>query len=137
VRENVVQLPRDAAPLGQRGRRGLALAAVMAGWAAGWAVRPIAVASPMVIAPATAAAGTGGSLTAAIQTPMLAAIATGPFGCRTASATPQPPISRLTAACAAGPRRAQPTLIAVTTAAAYTASAMSTARPAPRRPGAG
>src|SRR6266480_3846125 len=75
--------------------------AAMADWAAGWAVRPTAVASPMVIAPAAAAAGIGGSLTAAIQTPMLAAISTGPFGCSTASATPQPPISRLTAACAA------------------------------------
>ena len=91
----------------------------------------------MVIAPATAAAGTGGSLTAAIQTPMLAAVSTGPFGCRTASAAPQPPISRLTAAWAAGPRRAQPTLIAVTTATAYAASATSTPRPAPCRPGAG
>src|ERR1700746_2863993 len=109
----------------------------MADWAPGRAVRPTAVASPMVIAPATAAAGTGASLTAAIQTPMLAAISTGPFGCRTASATPAPPISRHTAACAAGPRRAQPTLIAVTTAAAYTASATRTPRPAPRRPGAG
>ena len=59
--------------------------AVMADWAAGWAVRPTAVASPMVIAPATAAAGTGGSLTAAIQTPMLAAISTGPLGCRMAA----------------------------------------------------
>ena len=41
--------------------------AVMAAWTAGWAVRPTAVASPMVIAPATAAAGTGASLTAAIH----------------------------------------------------------------------
>ena len=95
------------------------------------------MASPIVIAPGDGRAGTGGSLTAANQTPMLAAISTGPFGCKTASATPQPPISMLTAACAAGPRRAQPTLIAVATAAAYTASATSTARPAPRRPGAG
>jgi hypothetical protein len=46
------------------------------------------MASAAVIAPATAAAGAGGSLTAAIQTPMLAAISTGPFGCKTASATP-------------------------------------------------
>jgi hypothetical protein len=91
----------------------------------------------MVIAPATATAGAGSSLTAAIQTPMLAAISTGPFGCRTASVTPQPPISRLAAACADGPRRAQPTLIAVATAAAYTASATSTSRPMPCRPGTG
>ena len=90
-----------------------------------------------MIAPAATAAGTGGSLTAAIQTPMLAAISTGPFGCKTANATPQPPISPATAACAATPRRAQPTLIAVATAAAYTASTRATPRPAPCRPGAG
>jgi hypothetical protein len=41
--------------------------AVMADWAAGRAVRPTAVASPIVIAPAAAAAGIGGSLTAAIE----------------------------------------------------------------------
>src|SRR5580693_3096009 len=109
-------------------------AAVMADsgrWAAGVAVRPTATASAAVIAPATVAAGAGDSLTAAIQTPMLDAISTGPFGCMTASATPQPPISKLTAACEATPRRAQRTLIAVATAAAYTASTKTTPRPAP------
>ena len=90
-----------------------------------------------MIAPAAIAAGTAGSLTAAIHTPRLAAISTGPCGCKTASATPQPPMNAMTAACAAGPRRAQPTLTATATAAAYTASTTATARPAPRRPGAG
>ena len=111
--------------------------AVTADWAAGCPVRPTATASAAVIAPAAAAAGTDGSLTAAIHTPRLAAISTGPCGCKTASATPQPPIRATIAACAAGPRRAHPTLIAVSTAAAYTTSSRATARPAPCRAGAG
>src|SRR5690348_4164530 len=67
--------------------------AVMA-CAAECSVRPTARASPAVIAPAVAAARTGASLTAAIQTPMLGAISTGPCGCTTASVIPQPPIDR-------------------------------------------
>jgi hypothetical protein len=92
--------------------------AVMADWAAGCSVRPTARASATVIAPAAAAARTGGSLTAAIQTPMLAATSTAPCGYKAASATPHPPISPITTACAAVPRRAQPGVTAVATAAA-------------------
>ncbi len=125
VGEHVVQLAGDAAPLGQRGRSGLALACVLelgqqqlgavlalaaapdelarhrqqqaqqrrgdGGLGTRVPVRPTATASAAVIAPAVTAATAGGSLTVAIQTPMLAAISTGPFGCKTANATPQPP----------------------------------------------
>ena len=93
--------------------------AVMADWAAGWAVRPTAVASPMVIAPATAPS----------PPPLLAAISTAvrlQDGATPAADHPSrglaPPVR---------PRDA------VTTAAEYTASTMSTPRPTPRRPGAG
>ena len=55
--------------------------------------------------------------------PSGAASSTGPCGCQAASATPAPPISPITTACAASPRRAQPGVTAVATAAAYTASA--------------
>src|SRR6516165_5047555 len=111
--------------------------AVMADCAAGCSVRPTASASPAVIAPAVAAARTGASLTAAIQTPMLGAISTGPCGCTTARAIPQPPIMTAAATCAAGPRRAQLTLVADRTVAAYAASSSVTAKPVPCRPGAG
>ena len=92
--------------------------AVMADWTGGCSVRPAATASAAVIVPAAAAAGAGGSLTAAIQTPIGAASSTGPCGCKAASATPAPPISPITTACAARPRRAQPGVTAVATAAA-------------------
>ena len=109
--------------------------AFSAAWGA--ALIMMAGASAAVIAPDVTAAGTGGSLTAANHMPRLGASTTNPCGCKTASATPEPPIKMLAAACAAWPRRAQRTLIAVATAAAYTASAMVTPRPAPCRPGAG
>ncbi len=92
--------------------------AVMADAAAGCAVRPTARASAAVIAAAAPTAAAVGSLTAAIQTPMLAATSTAPCGCNAASATPHPPISPATTACAAGPRPAQPGVTAVATAAA-------------------
>src|SRR5260370_42139178 len=88
------------------GSGGPSSTAVTADGTAGRSVRPTATASAVVIAPAATAAGTAGNLTAAIHTPRLAASSTGPCGCETASATPQPPISAIVAACAAGPRRA-------------------------------